>query len=28
QSGESMKYKLFGLEQVRAIKERLFKKGL
>lgn len=23
-----MKYKLFGLEQVRAIKERLFKKGL
>lgn len=28
QSGESMKYKLFGLEQVRAIKERLFKKAL
>lgn len=28
QSGESMKYKLFGLEQIRAIKERLFKKGL
>nr|DAZ23500.1 MAG TPA: PORTAL PROTEIN [Caudoviricetes sp.] len=28
QSGESMKYKLFGLEQVRSIKERLFKKGL
>ncbi|EJH4456649.1 phage portal protein [Staphylococcus pseudintermedius] len=28
QSGEAMKYKLFGLEQVRAIKERLFKKGL
>lgn len=28
QSGESMKYKLFGLEQVRAIKERLFKRGL
>ena len=23
-----MKYKLFGLEQMRAIKERLFKKGL
>lgn len=28
QSGEAMKYKLFGLEQIRAIKERLFKKGL
>ncbi|SDJ20043.1 phage portal protein [Natribacillus halophilus] len=28
QSGESMKYKLFGLEQVRAIKERLFKRSL
>lgn len=28
QSGESMKYKLFGLEQVRAIKERLFKKSI
>lgn len=28
QSGESMKYKLFGLEQVRATKERLFKKAL
>ena len=28
QSGESMKYKLFGLEQARATKERLFKKGL
>jgi SPP1 family phage portal protein len=28
QSGESMKYKLFGLEQVRSIKERLFKKAL
>lgn len=28
QSGESMKYKLFGLEQTRATKERLFKKGL
>lgn len=28
QSGESMKYKLFGLEQVRSIKERLFKKSL
>lgn len=28
QSGESMKYKLFGLEQVRANKERLFKKSL
>ena len=28
QSGESMKYKLFGLEQVRSIKERLFKKRL
>lgn len=28
QSGESMKYKLFGLEQSRATKERLFKKGL
>lgn len=28
QSGEAMKYKLFALEQVRAIKERLFKKGL
>jgi SPP1 family phage portal protein len=28
QSGESMKYKLFGLEQVRATKERLFKKSI
>lgn len=28
QSGESMKYKLFGLEQVRVTKERLFKKSL
>lgn len=28
QSGEAMKYKLFGLEQTRAVKERLFKKGL
>lgn len=28
QSGEAMKYKLFGLEQARATKERLFKKGL
>lgn len=28
QSGESMKYKLFGLEQVRSTKERLFRKGL
>lgn len=28
QSGEAMKYKLFGLEQARAVKERLFKKGL
>ncbi|MDU0479917.1 phage portal protein [Staphylococcus chromogenes] len=28
QTGEAMKYKLFGLEQVRAVKERLFKKGL
>lgn len=28
QSGESMKYKLFGLEQKRATKERLFKKSL
>lgn len=28
QSGEAMKYKMFGLEQVRAVKERLFKKGL
>jgi len=28
QSGESMKYKLFGLEQKRATKERYFKKGL
>lgn len=28
QSGEAMKYKLFGLEQVRATKERMFKKGL
>jgi len=28
QSGEAMKYKLFGLEQVRANKERLFKKSL
>ncbi|WP_199690402.1 MULTISPECIES: phage portal protein [Clostridia] len=28
QSGESMKYKLFGLEQVRATKERYFKRSL
>src|SRR5699024_11941425 len=28
ESGESMKYKLFGLEQKRATKERLFKKSL
>lgn len=28
QSGEAMKYKLFGLEQVRATKERLFKRSL
>ncbi|HLS07386.1 MAG TPA: phage portal protein, partial [Bacillota bacterium] len=28
QSGEALKYKLFGLEQVRSIKERLFKKSL
>jgi SPP1 family phage portal protein len=28
QSGEAMKYKLFGLEQKRATKERLFKKSL
>lgn len=28
QSGESMKYKLFGLEQKRANKERLFKKSI
>lgn len=28
QSGESMKYKLFGLEQKRANKERLFKKSV
>lgn len=28
QSGESLKYKLFGLEQKRSIKERLFKKSL
>lgn len=28
QSGESMRYKLFGLEQKRAIKERLFKRSL
>ncbi|MCG1410917.1 phage portal protein [Staphylococcus epidermidis] len=28
QSGQAMQYKLFGLEQLRAIKERLFKKGL
>lgn len=28
QSGESMKYKLFGLEQKRSIKERLFKRSL
>ena len=28
QTGESMKYKLFGLEQKRAIKERLFKRSL
>lgn len=28
QTGVAMKYKLFGLEQSRAIKEQLFKKGL
>lgn len=28
QSGESMKYKLFGLEQKRATKERMFKRSL
>ncbi|KGX85036.1 phage portal protein [Pontibacillus litoralis] len=28
QSGESMKYKLFGLEQVRASKERYFKRSM
>ncbi|MFP7288000.1 phage portal protein [Shouchella clausii] len=28
QTGEALKYKLFGLEQKRAIKERLFKKSL
>ncbi|WP_080875557.1 phage portal protein [Oceanobacillus timonensis] len=28
QSGEALKYKLFGLEQKRATKERLFKKSL
>ncbi|MDT2635688.1 phage portal protein [Enterococcus dongliensis] len=28
QSGESMKYKLFGFEQMTATKQRLFKKGL
>lgn len=28
QSGEAMKYKLFGLEQVRATKERMFKRSL
>ncbi|AXF54616.1 phage portal protein [Salicibibacter kimchii] len=28
QSGESLKYKLFGLDQVRAIKERLFRRSL
>ena len=28
QSGEAMKYKLFGLEQRTAIKEGLFRKGL
>lgn len=28
QSGEAMKYKLFGLEQKRAIKERLFKRSM
>lgn len=28
QSGEAMKYKLFGLEQKRSIKERLFKQSL
>lgn len=28
QSGEAMKYKLFGLEQKRATKERLFKRSL
>ncbi len=28
QSGEALKYKLFGLEQKRATKERLFKKAL
>ncbi|WP_077301607.1 phage portal protein [Virgibacillus pantothenticus] len=28
QSGEAMKYKLFGLEQIRITKERLFKRSL
>src|SRR5690625_7501709 len=28
QSGEALKYKLFGLEQKRATKERMFKKSL
>nr|WP_281351719.1 phage portal protein [Alkalicoccus luteus] len=28
QSGEAMKYKLFGLEQVRAAKERLFRQSM
>ena len=28
QSGEAMKYKLFGFEQMTATKQRLFKKGL
>jgi len=28
QSGEAMKYKLFGFEQMTAVKQRLFKKGL
>ncbi|RFA36221.1 phage portal protein [Virgibacillus dokdonensis] len=28
QSGEAMKYKLFGLEQVRATKERFFKRSM
>ena len=28
QSGEAMKYKIFGLDQMRAIKERFFTKGI
>lgn len=28
QSGEAMKYKLFGLDQARATKERLFRRGM